>query len=80
MQINKNFFDYIFNTVMNVNGKTKDNEKARMDLTLYCRQKELELKLGADECQTLISSGECFYHSTPVATQGRGIAQIDCRI
>ena len=30
--------------------------------------------------QTLISSGEYFYHSTPVATQGLAIAQIDCQI
>jgi len=43
MYIEKNFFD-IFNTVMNVSGKTKDNEKAQMDLSLYCRRKDLELK------------------------------------
>ncbi|WVZ21047.1 hypothetical protein V8G54_008369 [Vigna mungo] len=35
MHIEKNFFDNIFNTVMNVAGKTKDNEKARMDIALY---------------------------------------------
>ncbi|WVZ20245.1 hypothetical protein V8G54_007567 [Vigna mungo] len=44
MHIEKNFFDNIFNTVMNVSGKTKDNEKARMDIGLYCRRKDLELK------------------------------------
>ncbi|WVZ23067.1 hypothetical protein V8G54_001611 [Vigna mungo] len=44
MHIEKNFFDNIFNTVMNVAGKTKDNEKARMDIALYCRRKDLELK------------------------------------
>ncbi|XP_052728261.1 uncharacterized protein LOC128195210 [Vigna angularis] len=44
MHIEKNFFDNIFNTVMNVVGKTKDNEKARMDIALYCRRKDLELK------------------------------------
>jgi len=48
MHIEKNFFDNIFNIMMNVSGKTKDNEKARMDLTLYCRRKDLELKLGAN--------------------------------
>ena len=48
MHIEKIFFDNIFNTVMNVSGKTKDNEKARMDLALYCRWKNLELKLGAN--------------------------------
>jgi len=35
MHIEKNFFENIFNTVMNVMGKTKDNEKARRDLGLY---------------------------------------------
>ncbi|XP_014493193.1 uncharacterized protein LOC106755535 [Vigna radiata var. radiata] len=44
MHIEKNFFDNIFNTVMNVSGKSKDNEKAQMDLGLYCRRKDLELK------------------------------------
>ncbi|XP_029126265.1 uncharacterized protein LOC109793794 isoform X1 [Cajanus cajan] len=44
MHIEKNFFDNIFNTVMNVPNKTKDNEKARKDLALYCRRKDLELK------------------------------------
>ena len=46
MHIEKILFDNIFNTMMNVSGKTKDNEKARMDLTLYCRRKDLELKSG----------------------------------
>jgi len=35
---------------------------------------------GNTLCQTLISSMECFYHSTLVATQGQGIVQIDCQI
>lgn len=43
MHIEKNFFDNIFNTVMNVKGKTKDNEKARKDIELYCRRKDLLL-------------------------------------
>ena len=34
---------------MNVSGKTKDNDKARMNLALYCRHKDLELKSGANE-------------------------------
>jgi len=45
MHIEKNFFENIFNTVMNVTGKTKDNEKARRDLGLYCKRKDLELKV-----------------------------------
>jgi len=34
---------------MNVSGKKKDNEKARIDLALYCSRKDLELKSGANE-------------------------------
>ena len=30
---------------MNVTGKTNDNEKARRDLRLHCKQKDLELKV-----------------------------------
>jgi len=45
MHIEKNFFENIFNTIMNVTGKTKDNEKARKDLGLYCNRKDLELKV-----------------------------------
>ena len=44
MHIEKNLFDNIFNTVMNVSGKTKDNDKARIDITFYYRRKDLELK------------------------------------
>ena len=48
MRIEKNFFGNIFNTMMNFIGKTKNNEKARMDLALYCRRKDLELKSRAN--------------------------------
>jgi len=48
MHIEKNFFDNILNTVMNVSGKTKHNEKARMDLALYCSRPDLEMKLLAN--------------------------------
>uniref|UniRef100_A0A1U7YJY3 Uncharacterized protein LOC104248805 n=1 Tax=Nicotiana sylvestris TaxID=4096 RepID=A0A1U7YJY3_NICSY len=44
MHIEKNFFDNLFNTVMDDKNKTKDNLKARMDLQEYCRRRELELK------------------------------------
>ncbi|XP_058742465.1 uncharacterized protein LOC131614952 [Vicia villosa] len=44
MHIEKNFFDNVFNTVMDVQGKTKDNENARKDMELYCNRKDLELK------------------------------------
>jgi len=43
MHIKKIFFDNIFNTVMDVKGKTKDNVKARMDLLEHYQRPELEL-------------------------------------
>ena len=41
MHIEKNFFDNILNTVMNVEGKTKDNAKSREDLKELCSRPEL---------------------------------------
>jgi hypothetical protein len=32
-----------FNTIMDVKRKTKDNIKARMDITLFCNCKNMEL-------------------------------------
>ena len=46
MHIEKIFFDNIFNILMNVSGKKKDNEKVRVDLAFHCRRKDLELKSG----------------------------------
>jgi len=43
MHIEKNMFENIFNTVMDVKGKTKDNIKARLDILLYCNRKNIEL-------------------------------------
>jgi hypothetical protein len=43
MHIEKNMFENIFNTVMDVKGKTKDNIKARLDIALYCNCKNMEL-------------------------------------
>lgn len=42
MHIEKNVFDNVFNTVMNVDGKTKDTYKSRKELNAYCRRPELE--------------------------------------
>ena len=39
MHIEKNVFENIFNTVMDVKGKTKDNIKARLDVVLFCNRK-----------------------------------------
>ena len=41
--IEKNVFENIFNTVMDVKGKTKDNIKARLDVALFCNRKNMEL-------------------------------------
>ncbi|XP_021625026.1 uncharacterized protein LOC110624220 [Manihot esculenta] len=43
MHIEKNFFDNLFNTIMNIEGKTKDNAKAREDMREICRWPELEI-------------------------------------
>jgi hypothetical protein len=36
-------FENIFNTVIDVKGKTKDNIKARKDITLFCHRKNTKL-------------------------------------
>ncbi|WMV07906.1 hypothetical protein MTR67_001291 [Solanum verrucosum] len=48
MHIEKNYFDNLFNTVMDVIGKTKDNVKARLDLPEHCRRPELRLQESAN--------------------------------
>ncbi|CAM9000504.1 unnamed protein product [Rhodiola kirilowii] len=45
MHIEKNVFENLFNTIMDVKGKTTDDGvKCRKDIGLYCRRPELELK------------------------------------
>ncbi|XP_073277192.1 uncharacterized protein [Primulina huaijiensis] len=41
MHVEKNFFDNIFNTVMNVSGRTKDTSKSREELKEWCCKPEL---------------------------------------
>ncbi|KAJ8625638.1 hypothetical protein MRB53_034168 [Persea americana] len=43
MHIEKNVFDNVFSTVMGVPGKTKDNDKARLDMKDICKRPGLEL-------------------------------------
>jgi hypothetical protein len=43
MHIENNVFENIFNMVMDVKGKTKDNIKARMNIALFCHCKNIEL-------------------------------------
>jgi hypothetical protein len=40
MHIEKNVFENIFNTDIDVKGKTKDNIKARLNLALFCNRKK----------------------------------------
>lgn len=44
MHIEKNVFENVFHTIMDNKEKTKDNEKARLDLAEYCHKKELLLE------------------------------------
>jgi hypothetical protein len=41
--IKKSVFENIFNTIMDVKWKTKNKIKARMDLSLFCHRKNMEL-------------------------------------
>ena len=43
MHIEKNVFENIFNTIIDLKGKSKDNIKARMDISLFCHCKNMEL-------------------------------------
>ena len=43
MHIEKNMFENIFNTIMDVKGKTNNNIKARLDIALFCNRKNMEL-------------------------------------
>ncbi|XP_056863252.1 uncharacterized protein LOC130510701 [Raphanus sativus] len=43
MHIEKNFFENIMNTILNVPGKTKDNIKSRLDLPDICSRSELHI-------------------------------------
>jgi hypothetical protein len=43
MHIEKNVSENIFNTIMDVKGKTKDNIKARLDVALFCNRQNMEL-------------------------------------
>ena len=48
MHIEKNVFDNLFNTVMDIKVKTKDNVKARLDLKEYYKRGDLEIVESAN--------------------------------
>ena len=43
MHIEKNVFENVFNTILNVDGKIKDTFKSRQELNDYCQHLELKL-------------------------------------
>ena len=43
MHIEKNIFENIFNTVMDVKGKIKNNIKVILDIALFYNRKNMEL-------------------------------------
>jgi hypothetical protein len=43
MYIKKNMFENIFNTVIDMKGKTKENMNARMNIPLFCHRKNMKL-------------------------------------
>ncbi|KAJ8770996.1 hypothetical protein K2173_023321 [Erythroxylum novogranatense] len=57
MHIEKNIFDNLFNTIMNIEGRTKDNAKSRADLQVFCKRNELHKDLRTGKypkaCYTL---------------------------
>ncbi|XP_074355949.1 uncharacterized protein LOC141695614 [Apium graveolens] len=48
MHVEMNVFDNVFNTVMNVTGKTKDNDKVRLDLKYIYKRPALELQKSSN--------------------------------
>ena len=49
MYIEKNIFDNVINTVMDVAGKTKDNLNARKDMRNICDQPTLDVDASSRE-------------------------------
>ena len=62
MHIEKNVFDNLFNTVLNIHGKTKDTLKSRQELNTYCRKPELDQLASTSKypkaCYTLDNRAE----------------------
>ena len=62
MHIEKNVFDNVFNTIMEVEGKTKDTYKSREELNEYCRRPELAWNVTTGKypkaCYTMDKKGK----------------------
>ena len=48
MHIEKNVFEQIINTVLNVKDKTKDDLRAREDMRIHCKRRRLNVDVIAD--------------------------------
>jgi hypothetical protein len=60
MHIEKNVFENIFNTVMDVKGKTKENITARLNIALFCNRKYMELVFYGSR---VAKPRACFIHN-----------------
>jgi hypothetical protein len=56
MHIEKNVFENIFNTIIDVKGKKKDNINARLDIDLFCNRKNMELVFDGSRIAKPIAS------------------------
>jgi hypothetical protein len=56
MHIEKNVFENIFKTIIDEKGKTKDDIKARLDLTLFYNQKNMEFVFDGSRVAKLRAS------------------------
>ena len=56
MHIEKNMFENIFNIVMDMKGKTKDNIKTRLDIILFYNYKTMELVFDGSRVTKSIAS------------------------
>jgi uncharacterized protein YqkB len=51
MHIEKNICENLIETILNINGKTKDTLKARLDLKDLGIKKELQFRHDGDSCE-----------------------------
>ncbi|KAL8110078.1 hypothetical protein AgCh_025983 [Apium graveolens] len=66
MYVKKNMFDNVFNTAMNVTEKTKENDKACLDLKDICKHPTLELRQSSND-----------YFSDEVLTKANRVSRND---
>ena len=47
MHIEKNVFEQVINTIMNVKGKSKDDINSRKDLAMHCKRRKLNIQISS---------------------------------